>query len=148
MEATAEKTVADRAREHREATASSRAENRDRRRKLIQAAARKFLKDRGTKFSIEEVARECRISVGGIYLYFESKDDLLGSLLEDLRVPEGAKTGRLFMGNYFEVLLRLASCDTQKLSSETGALVKELLPEFSEGLRNELGDELVKRAVR
>ncbi len=54
------------------------------RRRRIQRAARTVFAERGyAKTSIEAVAKEASLSVGAIYLYFRSKEDLYISLLED-----------------------------------------------------------------
>ncbi|MEZ4366941.1 MAG: TetR/AcrR family transcriptional regulator [Kofleriaceae bacterium] len=54
------------------------------RRRRIQDAARVVFTDRGYQgSSIEHIARQAQLSVGAIYLYFRSKEDLYVSLLED-----------------------------------------------------------------
>jgi AcrR family transcriptional regulator len=54
------------------------------RRRRIQAAARGVFAEKGyAKTSIEQIARQANLSVGAIYLYFRSKEDLYVSLLED-----------------------------------------------------------------
>jgi AcrR family transcriptional regulator len=54
------------------------------RRRQIQASARDLFAQRGyPATSIEMIARHARLSVGAIYLYFQSKEDLYVSLLED-----------------------------------------------------------------
>lgn len=54
------------------------------RRQRIQQAARTVFSERGfAGTSIEQVARASQLSVGAIYLYFKSKEDLYVSLLED-----------------------------------------------------------------
>ena len=54
------------------------------RRRRIQEAARLVFAERGyAKTSIERVARQASLSVGAIYLYFSSKEDLYLSLLEE-----------------------------------------------------------------
>lgn len=59
-------------------------QERQARRRRIQRAARAVFADRGyAKTSIEQIAREASLSVGAIYLYFRSKEDLYVSLLEE-----------------------------------------------------------------
>lgn len=59
-------------------------QERSARRRRIQRAARSVFAERGyAKTSIEAVAKEASLSVGAIYLYFRSKEDLYISLLED-----------------------------------------------------------------
>lgn len=54
------------------------------RRRRIQRAARSVFAEKGyAKTSIEQIAREASLSVGAIYLYFRSKEDLYVSLLEE-----------------------------------------------------------------
>ena len=58
--------------------------DRQTRRQGIQRAARHVFAERGfAKASIEQIAKESALSVGAIYLYFRSKEDLYASLLED-----------------------------------------------------------------
>ena len=59
-------------------------QERQARRRRIQEAAREVFTEKGyAKTSIEQVARRATLSVGAIYLYFRSKEDLYVSLLED-----------------------------------------------------------------
>lgn len=54
------------------------------RRRRIQRAARTVFAEKGyAKTSIEQIAKEASLSVGAIYLYFRSKEDLYVSLLEE-----------------------------------------------------------------
>jgi AcrR family transcriptional regulator len=54
------------------------------RRRRIQSAARGVFAEKGyAKTSIEQIARQASLSVGAIYLYFRSKEDLYVSLLEE-----------------------------------------------------------------
>ena len=60
------------------------AAERQARRRAIQSAAREVFNARGyQRASIEHIARQAQLSVGAIYLYFRSKEDLYVSLLED-----------------------------------------------------------------
>ena len=59
-------------------------QERQARRRRIQRAAREVFAEKGyAKTSIEQVARQASLSVGAIYLYFRSKEDLYISLLEE-----------------------------------------------------------------
>lgn len=59
-------------------------QERQARRRRIQRAARTVFAEKGySKTSIEQIAREASLSVGAIYLYFRSKEDLYVSLLEE-----------------------------------------------------------------
>jgi AcrR family transcriptional regulator len=60
------------------------AQERQARRRRIQEAARAVFSERGyAGASIELIARSAQLSVGAIYLYFRSKEDLYVSLIED-----------------------------------------------------------------
>ncbi|HEY1555215.1 MAG TPA: TetR/AcrR family transcriptional regulator [Kofleriaceae bacterium] len=60
------------------------AQERQARRRRIQEAARAVFAERGYGgASIELIARAAQLSVGAIYLYFRSKEDLYVSLVED-----------------------------------------------------------------
>ncbi|MBP9086666.1 MAG: TetR/AcrR family transcriptional regulator [Kofleriaceae bacterium] len=60
------------------------AHDRQTRRRSIQSAARTVFAERGyAGASIEQIARASQLSVGAIYLYFRSKEDLYASLIED-----------------------------------------------------------------
>jgi len=60
------------------------AQERQARRRRIQEAARTVFTERGyAGASIELIARAAQLSVGAIYLYFRSKEDLYVSLIED-----------------------------------------------------------------
>jgi AcrR family transcriptional regulator len=60
------------------------AQERQARRRRIQDAARTVFAERGySGASIELIARAAQLSVGAIYLYFRSKEDLYVSLIED-----------------------------------------------------------------
>ncbi len=69
-------------------------QERQARRRRIQRAARTVFAEKGyAKTSIEQIAREASLSVGAIYLYFRSKEDLYVSLLEEtLELFDGEMT--------------------------------------------------------
>lgn len=61
---------------------------REARRRKIQGAARPIFVERGfAATSIEQIARQAEMSVGAIYLYFQSKEDLYVSLLPEALAP-------------------------------------------------------------
>ena len=61
------------------------AQERQARHRRIQEAARTVFSERGYQgASIELIARAAQLSVGAIYLYFRSKEDLYASLIEDV----------------------------------------------------------------
>ncbi len=58
-------------------------QERQARRRRIQDAARPVFVERGfARASIEQIAKQAQLSVGAIYLYFQSKEDLYISILE------------------------------------------------------------------
>lgn len=58
-------------------------QERQARRRRIQDAARPVFIERGfARASIEQIAKQAQLSVGAIYLYFQSKEDLYVSILE------------------------------------------------------------------
>ncbi len=76
-------------------------QERQARRRRIQRAAREVFAENGyAKTSIERVARQASLSVGAIYLYFRSKEDLYTSLLEEtLEAIDTELTGIRDRGN-------------------------------------------------
>lgn len=68
------------------------------RRQWIQEAARGVFAEHGfDRSSIEQIARAAQLSVGSIYLYFRSKDDLCVSLIEDAMMRFDEQMSRLFV---------------------------------------------------
>jgi AcrR family transcriptional regulator len=55
----------------------------DSRRGQIMAAARRVFAEKGIAVGIADIARAADISVGGFYLYFQNKEDLLRQLLDE-----------------------------------------------------------------
>jgi AcrR family transcriptional regulator len=61
----------------------------DVRREQIRQAAIRIIGERGCHgFSLQELAQRCGLTNGGLLYYFESKDDLLVSLLDELERSE------------------------------------------------------------
>ena len=72
------------------------AQERQARRRRIQQAAREVFAARGyAGASIEQIARHAQLSVGAIYLYFRSKEDLYVSLLEETLTVFDAEMTRM-----------------------------------------------------
>src|SRR5687767_12922785 len=114
------------------------------RRRRIQRSAREVFAERGyAKTSIEQVARQASLSVGAIYLYFRSKEDLYVSLLEDtLQVFDAEMTqarAKADVGKRLEatwtVLVQWATTDVE--GTRTLRLVAQ------PGVRAQLSDEVV-----
>lgn len=72
------------------------AQERQARRRRIQEAARTVFAEKGyAGASIELIARAAQLSVGAIYLYFRSKEDLYVSLVEDTLMSFDVEMGRV-----------------------------------------------------
>src|SRR5262252_9907248 len=82
------------------------AQERQARRRRIQEAARTVFAERGyAGASIELIARAAQLSVGAIYLYFRSKEDLYVSLVEDALTVFDVEMGQV--REHVEVARRL-----------------------------------------
>jgi len=120
------------------------AQERQARRRRIQEAARTVFAERGyAGASIELIARAAQLSVGAIYLYFRSKEDLYVSLVEDTltvfdvemaQVRANAEvSGRL--RDTWSILVRWAEKDPE------GPRILRLLAQPA--IRPQLSDEVV-----
>jgi len=120
------------------------AQERQVRRRRIQEAARTVFAERGyAGASIELIARAAQLSVGAIYLYFRSKEDLYVSLVEDTltvfdvqmaQVREQTEvSGRL--RETWSILVRWAEKDAE------GPRILRLLAQPA--IRPQLSDEVV-----
>lgn len=115
------------------------------RRRRIQQAARTVFDERGfAKTSIEMIAKSSSLSVGAIYLYFQSKEDLYASLLEESLEQMDAQLQSLAStsADLRAVLAALSSWMTQDQES---ARVFRLLA--TPGIQSQLSTE-VTSAVR
>jgi AcrR family transcriptional regulator len=120
------------------------AQERQARRRRIQEAARTVFAERGyAGASIELIARAAQLSVGAIYLYFRSKEDLYTSLIEDTltvfdvemaQVREQTEVGRR-MRETWSILVRWAEKDVE------GPRILRLLSQPA--IRPQLSDEVV-----
>jgi AcrR family transcriptional regulator len=119
-------------------------QERQARRRRIQAAAREVFAERGyAKASIEHIAKQATLSVGAIYLYFRSKEDLYVSLLEetlaqldaDLSMRRGEVDAHERLAATFDRLLAWAGTDVE------GTRILRLLAQ--PGVRPQLTDEVV-----
>lgn len=111
------------------------------RRRRIQEAARGVFAEKGyAKTSIEQVARAANLSVGAIYLYFKSKEDLYISLLEqtldqvEAELRKIRTTGRL--ADAWSYLAQWAATDIEA----TRVLRLVCQP----GVRKQLSDEVTQ----
>ncbi len=120
-------------------------QERQARRRRIQQAAREVFGERGyAKTSIEQIARQASLSVGAIYLYFRSKEDLYISLLEDtldrfnreLSAIGNANDGRVDhrLGMAWSHLVGWATADIE------GSRILRLMSQ--PGIRKQLSDEV------
>jgi AcrR family transcriptional regulator len=120
------------------------AQERQARRRRIQEAARTVFAERGyAGASIELIARAAQLSVGAIYLYFRSKEDLYVSLVEDtltvfdvemVQVRDQAEVGRRLRETW-GILVRWAEKDAE------GPRILRLLAQPA--VRPQLSDEVV-----
>lgn len=120
------------------------AQERQARRRRIQEAARTVFAERGyAGASIELIARAAQLSVGAIYLYFRSKEDLYVSLIEDAltvfdvemaQVREQAEVGSR-LSETWSILVRWAERDAE------GPRILRLLAQPA--IRPQLSDEVV-----
>ena len=120
------------------------AQERQARRRRIQEAARAVFAERGyAGASIELIARAAQLSVGAIYLYFRSKEDLYVSLVEDAltvfdvemaQVREQAEVGKR-LAETWAILVRWAERDAE------GPRILRLLAQPA--IRPQLSDEVV-----
>jgi len=120
------------------------AQERQARRRRIQEAARAVFAERGyAGASIELIARAAQLSVGAIYLYFRSKEDLYVSLVEDTltvfdvemaQVREAAEVGKRLRETW-SILVRWAEKDAE------GPRILRLLAQPA--IRPQLSDEVV-----
>jgi AcrR family transcriptional regulator len=120
------------------------AQERQARRRRIQEAARTVFAERGyAGASIELIARAAQLSVGAIYLYFRSKEDLYVSLIEDTltvfdvemaQVREQIEASRRLRETW-SILVRWAEKDAE------GPRIFRLLAQPA--IRPQLSDEVV-----
>lgn len=120
------------------------AQERQARRRRIQEAARTVFTDRGySGASIELIAKAAQLSVGAIYLYFRSKEDLYVSLIEDTltlfdvelaQVREQVEPSRRLKDSW-NILIKWAEKDAE------GPRILRLLAQPA--IRPQLSDEVV-----
>ena len=120
------------------------AQERQARRRRIQEAARTVFAERGYQgASIELIARAAQLSVGAIYLYFRSKEDLYVSLIEDAltvfdvemtQVREHTEVSKRLRETW-SILVRWAERDTE------GPRILRLLAQPA--IRPQLSDDVV-----
>lgn len=120
------------------------AQERQARRRRIQEAARTVFAERGyAGASIELIARAAQLSVGAIYLYFRSKEDLYVSLVEDTLVVFDAEMAQVReqsdvskrLRETWNILVRWAEKDAE------GPRILRLLAQPA--IRPQLSDEVV-----
>jgi AcrR family transcriptional regulator len=120
------------------------AQERQARRRRIQEAARTVFAERGyAGASIELIARAAQLSVGAIYLYFRSKEDLYVSLIEDTLTVFDVEMGQVReqtevegrLRETWSILVRWAEKDAE------GPRILRLLAQPA--IRPQLSDEVV-----
>jgi AcrR family transcriptional regulator len=120
-------------------------QERQARRRRIQQAARTVFAERGyAKTSIEQVARQASLSVGAIYLYFRSKEDLYISLLEDTLESFDAELGAIRTRADLHPTSRLQAAWSHltgwAVSDVEGTRILRLIAQ--PGVRKQLSDEV------
>lgn len=119
-------------------------QDRQTKRGRIQRAARSVFADRGyAGASIELIARAAQLSVGAIYLYFRSKEDLYVSLIEEALAGLDAEMSRVRdateidrrLGETWDIAVRWAERDVE------GPRILRLLAQPA--VRAQLSDEVV-----
>jgi AcrR family transcriptional regulator len=126
-------------------------QERQARRRRIQRAAREVFAEKGyAKTSIEQVARQASLSVGAIYLYFRSKEDLYVSLFEE--------TFELFEAELTQIRSRVDLPTSERLraawsfftqwavSDVEGTRILRLVSQ--PGVRKQLSDEVAEGTAR
>lgn len=120
------------------------AQERQARRRRIQEAARTVFSEKGyAGASIELIARAAQLSVGAIYLYFRSKEDLYVSLVEDTLTAFDVEMGRVRedvevsarLRSTWDILVKWAERDAE------GPRILRLLAQPA--IRPQLSDEVV-----
>src|SRR6478752_1949653 len=120
------------------------AQERQARRRRIQEAARTVFSEKGYQgASIELIARAAQLSVGAIYLYFRSKEDLYVSLIEDALTVFDVEMGQVRehadvakrLRDTWNILVRWAEKDAE------GPRILRLLAQPA--IRPQLSDEVV-----
>ena len=125
----------------------------------ILAAALKFFSERGyNKTLIEDIANEAEVSVGTVYFYFKSKEDIMIKLIEDIGVilrktlgeefkkGEGNIDGFLNAGRVFFykvckkypekilLLMRESGCQTPEIEKKRQQLFDRLINDLIKAL--------------
>ena len=107
----------------------------DKRRRIMEAATKEFAEKGFTAANINTIAKNAGISIGSMYNYFASKEDLFLTLfemgykiLEDALVDVSTMEGNIF--DKFEQLIRVA----QQTSKEYREMTQIYLDFTSEGL--------------
>jgi TetR/AcrR family transcriptional regulator len=125
-------------------------QERQARRRRIQQAARTVFAERGyAKTSIEQVARQASLSVGAIYLYFRSKEDLYISLIEETLESFDAELGAMRTRSDLHPTSRLQAAWSHltgwAVSDVEGTRILRLIAQ--PGVRKQLSDEVAVAAA-
>jgi AcrR family transcriptional regulator len=118
-------------------------QERQARRRRIQDAARPVFVERGfARASIEQIAKQAQLSVGAIYLYFQSKEDLYASILETSLVDLDTQLAEVRRGDARE---RLAAA-WSRLSAWVDAepeMARALAMTSQPGLKAQLTEDVI-----
>lgn len=126
-------------------------QERQARRRRIQQAAREVFAEKGyTKTSIEQVARQASLSVGAIYLYFRSKEDLYISLLEETLEAFDAELAQIRGRTDLPPAARLQAAwsyfTSWAVSDVEGTRILRLISQ--PGVRKQLSDEVAEACAK
>ncbi|MBI4312735.1 MAG: TetR/AcrR family transcriptional regulator [Chloroflexi bacterium] len=111
-----------------------------RRSQILDAAARCFAQNGFHKTAVHDIAREAGLSPGAVYIYFASKDQVIESMLEQVRqgYQEVLDAARRQQGPVLDALLGLAEALFAPLSDEGFQCQTNLRVQlWAEALRNQ-----------
>ena len=87
----------------------------ERRPQIVEAATQVFIRKGYRKTTMPDIAREAGLSVGGVYWYFKSKDEVVLALLEEIFQSDLES---------MKILLDSASSATERLKSFVAASIR------------------------
>jgi len=124
-----------------------------RRREIIDAARRCFLKNGFHQTTTDEICREAAITPGGLYHYFGSKEDIISAVIEDaaLATVESLKSTAEASGDMRSAVQALASLFFEWIRDpELDSVTRLDMEIWAETLRNDKLAEITRgsRALR
>ncbi|MFI8684631.1 TetR/AcrR family transcriptional regulator [Rossellomorea sp. NPDC077527] len=119
-----------------------------RRSNLLQAARDVFIEHGYENTTMKHVMEKAGVSRGGLYQYFENKEDLFEALIEaeQVEVIEGSVQAMLKQqGSYWDVLLMSFLGESKKATNEMDALAPSKLEYFITGRNDERKKEHARK---